>query len=224
MSHKLLIKKHKKTGLKYLCYTQQKDHNSYTGSGKYWVKHIKKHGIYIETQLIFETENYDEFKQKALNISQQLNVVLSNEWANLRDEDGIGGNTVSNKMWITDGTDELYIEKDNTIPLGWKRGRSKLKCKFSDIEFQKQMSKRSDRVKAGKSIKKAWDEGKFKRDHSKCGVKGNNNPSKRLEVRKKISEAQKQRSQQMVVCPHCGKTGKMSVGMNKNHFNNCKMK
>lgn len=191
MPHKLMIKTHKVTGLKYLCYTQKNDHVSYTGSGKYWKRHLEKYGKDIETELIFQTENYEELKNKALELSDELNVVESNEWANLRKEDGIGGDTVSNKMWITDDVDELYVEKDISIPLGWKKGRSPLKCKFKNKDFQKEMNSRVDVAGRGKHIQAAWDEGRVKRDHSKCGTKGDANPAKRPEVRKKISEAQK---------------------------------
>lgn len=51
------------------------------------------------------------------------------------------------------------------------------------------MSKRSDPKKRGEQIKKVWDEGRFIRDHSKCGTKGDKNPAKRLEVREKIGNA-----------------------------------
>ena len=69
------------------------------------------------------------------------------------------------------------------MPSGWRYGRSN--CVFNDPNKQSEFSGRSDRKKAGKSIKRAWDEGKFdKRDHSKCGTKGDQNPSKRPEVKK----------------------------------------
>ena len=43
----LYIKTHSKTGLKYLGYTQKKDPFSYTGSGTYWKRHLKKHGEFL---------------------------------------------------------------------------------------------------------------------------------------------------------------------------------
>lgn len=44
--------------------------------------------------------------------------------------------------------------------------------------------------KRGNAIKNAWNEGKFdKRDHSKCGTKGDDNPAKRPEVKQKIKES-----------------------------------
>ena len=124
----------------------------------------------------------------SIKSERSYNVVESVEWANCRIEEGQGGDTVSNKMWITNGAQSKYHNKDIEIPEGWYRGRHN--CIFNDSEKQKEFSSRVDRVKNGLGVKKAWDEGKFdKRDHSKCGTKGKDNPACRPEVRKKISEA-----------------------------------
>ena len=190
ITHKLMIKRHNITGLRYLCYTRRegKDYDEYTGSGKFWRKHLKKYGEDISTRLIYKTTNYEDFKAYAIKISIKLNIVESNEWANLKIEHGDGGDTVSNKRWITDGKVNKYILKTDELPSGWRYGRSN--CVFNDPNKQSEFSGRSDRKKAGKSIKRAWDEGKFdKRDHSKCGTKGDQNPSKRPEVKKKMSDS-----------------------------------
>lgn len=101
---------------------------------------------------------------------------------------GDGGSTTHNRMWINNKIENRYILKDDIIPEGWVRGRL---CKFNDPVFQKEMSSRSDRKKAAESTKRAWAEGRVNRDHSKCGSKGDKNPSKRKEVREKISNALK---------------------------------
>jgi hypothetical protein len=195
--HYLMIKTHNITGLKYLCYSKKKlEHlHSYTGSGKFWLKHIKEHGLDFSTEIIFQTEDYQEFKKFATSLSIELNVVESAAWANLKLEEGDGGDTVSNKMWITNETNDKYILKTEDVPEGWRKGRSK--CVFNDSEKQKQFSSKSDRVKAGESIKRAWDEGRFNRDHSKIGRFGDLNVAKRPEVRLKISEFAKNRSPEL---------------------------
>ena len=193
--HKLMIKTQIKTGLKYLCYTQTEgeQYDNYKGSGTLWKKHLKKHGDDISTELIYETEDKVEFKKVATQKSIDLNIVESDEWANLKIEEGDGGDTVSNRMWITNGFDNRYIYKTDAIPDGWSRGR---KCVFSDSSMQKEFASRADPVARGKRIKEAWDSGKFDhRDHTKCGVKGSDNPACRPEVKKKISEAAKRESQ-----------------------------
>lgn len=189
-THKLMIKTHKKTGLKYLCYTTSEGstYKNYKGSGKYWKRHLKKHGEDIDTELIFSTECYDEFVREAKAKSAEYDIVQSDEWANLREEDGNGGDTTSNRMWINDGVTDKYAYKTEPIPEGWSRGRSK--CVFNDVENQRKFGAMADIEKRGAGIKRAWDSGKFdKRDNSKLGRSGDDNVSKRPEVREKIKAA-----------------------------------
>ena len=187
MTYKLMVKTHNITGLKYLCKTERDNAYVYLGSGTYWKKHLKQHGKNISTQIIFETDDKVKFKQEGLYYSSLWNIVESKEWANFRPENGDGGDTVSKKFWITNGAKDQYNNIGEAIPLGWQKGRST--GAFSDREKQKELSSRVDRKKAGDSIKQAWAEGRFIRDHSKCGVRGEQNSSKRDEVRKKIGKS-----------------------------------
>ena len=189
MTLKLMIKKHNKTGLKYLCFTKTEgiEYDNYKGSGKHWLRHLKKHGSDISTTLIYETDSPIEFKEYAIQKSKEYNIIESKDWANIRIEDGAGGDTVSNKKWITNGSKDKYILKTEEIPGGWKKGRSN--CVFNNKENQSKFSKKSDRVKAGKATSQAWKEGRVKRDNSKCGIKGDLNPAKRPEVREKMKQA-----------------------------------
>ena len=43
-TYSLYVKTHQVTGLKYLGQTSKSDPHKYTGSGKYWLRHIKQHG------------------------------------------------------------------------------------------------------------------------------------------------------------------------------------
>lgn len=191
--HKLMIKTHNITGLRYLCYTRKKDHESYTGSGVDWLKHLLQHGFDFSTELVLETENFELFKAKAIELSMLYNVVESSEWANRKIEEGDGGDTVSNKKWITNGNEDRYLAIGLELPSGWRYGRSK--CIFNDADNQKQFASKADLLKRGSAIKKAWDEGRVTRDHSKCGTKGELNPAKRPEVREKIKAAALNRSE-----------------------------
>ena len=186
--HKLMIKTHRDTGLKYLCYTRRKDHDEYLGSGIAWLRHLKKYGANIITEVIFQSKDVEEFKRVAISKSKEFNVVESKEWANLKHEEGDGGDTVSNKMWITNGQIDKYILKTDLIPDGWRKGRTR--CIFHDVDKQVEFSKRVNFEARGLAIKKAWDDGKMDhRDHSKCGTSGEDNPSKRPEVREKIRQS-----------------------------------
>lgn len=82
-------------GLKYLGKTT-KDPFKYIGSGKIWLRHIKKHNLThkdIQTEIIFETTQVNELIKKGREISNEFNIVESPEWANLRPEEGDGGDT-----------------------------------------------------------------------------------------------------------------------------------
>ena len=188
MTHKLMIKTHNKTNLKYLCYTRSEGekYNSYKGSGTRWKKHLKKYGDEITTELIFETNDKEAFVKEARAKSIEFNVVESEDWANLKLEEGDGGDTVSNKVWITNDTTDKYINKDDEIPQGWRRGRCK--CVFNDRKKQIEFAARCDTKFRGKKIKEAWDSGKM--DHIKRNpLRGDKNPACRPEVKKKIGAA-----------------------------------
>jgi hypothetical protein len=218
--HKLMIKTHRKTGLKYLCYTQKEDHCSYTGSGIFWKKHLKQHGVDIVTEVIYETDSYDDFVRVAKEKSLQLNVVESTEWANLKLEEGDGGDTVSSKRWITNGSIDMYWDKDSDLLEGWWFGRTN--CRFNDSNFQRDMSSRSRLAQtpeiryqaAAKATETKRQRGSFP------NISGDLNPSKREDVKEKLKAAALKRPN--VVCPHCGKEGQSSPGMYRFHFNKCK--
>lgn len=84
-------------GFKYLGkFTTRKNRPNFTvydylGSGKIWKQHIKKHKLTakdIKTTVLFESDNIEEFKEKALYFSNKFQVQHSNEFANLVPEDG----------------------------------------------------------------------------------------------------------------------------------------
>lgn len=82
MVYKLMIKTHNKTGLKYLCVTKRSDWQKYTGSGTYWKSHLKKYGVDIKTELLYESNDYNDFIIQCLFYSDIFNVSLSDEFAN----------------------------------------------------------------------------------------------------------------------------------------------
>ena len=84
----LYHKQHKQTGLNYFGKTT-KDPQHYRGSGKYWLSHLKKHGNDIETLQVWKFTDIDECSKFALEFSFKHNIVESNNWANLRFENGL---------------------------------------------------------------------------------------------------------------------------------------
>lgn len=218
--HKLMIKTHNVTGLKYLCYTQKDDHNLYKGSGKYWKRHLKDHGDDITTELLYETEDYNNFIEYAIFKSKEFNIVESKDWANLRIEDGNGGDTVSHLKWITNGIEDIYYPKDKILPDGWRYGRTN--CKFNDPLFQKEMNKRVDRSKIDYTLVSQKSTATKRKNNSFRDISGDNNPSKNPGVKEKMCQAAKNRP--IIKCPYCGKEGQQSPGMYKFHFENCRNK
>lgn len=87
----LYKKTHNKTGLQYLGKTT-KDPHKYKGSGEHWIPHIKKHGYDVTTEILRECLTNEEVKHWGLHYSTLWNVVEDGNWANLKPEEGDGGN------------------------------------------------------------------------------------------------------------------------------------
>jgi hypothetical protein len=115
----LYVKTHNKTGLKYLGKTTSTDPHRYPGSGLYWTRHLKEHGYNYTTEIIKECQTKEELKEWGLYYSRLWNIVDSNEWANLKLENGDGGcekgikrseqwrNKLKNKTWSKKALENL---------------------------------------------------------------------------------------------------------------------
>ena len=70
--------------------------NCYIGSGRYWLEHLKYYGYKssdIKTWILHETVDEDELKNIGAYYSKLFNLVESEQWANLKTEEGDGGAT-----------------------------------------------------------------------------------------------------------------------------------
>jgi hypothetical protein len=114
-------------GLLYLGKTVQNPYK-YLGSGTIWLRSIKKHNYTIKdinTWILDKVQTKEELKSLGVYYSKLFNVVESDLWANLKDEEGSGGNTNKGKIIVNNGTIEKHIDKcdiDEYIKLGWRRG------------------------------------------------------------------------------------------------------
>jgi len=89
----LYAKQHRVTGLRYFGKTTR-DPYVYNGSGKYWTNHCNKHGWDIETTWVHAYEDINLCEKEALFFSKVYDIVESDDWANLKPENGINGGTV----------------------------------------------------------------------------------------------------------------------------------
>lgn len=185
---RLLIKTHNVTGLKYLCKCTTDGYLTYTGSGTRWLNHLKVHGKNLSTQILFECDDKELFSIVAGEYSRKLDVVRSQDFANLIPETGDGGPTIKGKIRITDGTKEKYVGAICDIPSGWRRGRAD-NNPWKNKEKQRELSDRQDRTtekyrlsrkEAGRKTKEVF---KLK---PPVGMPGDLNPAKRPEVRNRI--------------------------------------
>jgi len=86
----LYIKTHNKTGLKYFGKTI-KNPFKYRGSGLHWTRHLKAHGNDVTTEIVGLFTDEKECITAALEFSEAHNITLSEEWANLKPENGLDG-------------------------------------------------------------------------------------------------------------------------------------
>lgn len=109
----LYIKRHDKTGMMYLGKTNKPDPYKYAGSGKRWQNHYKKHGKeYIKT--VWVSERFTDIEaliEFSLFISEELDIVKSENFANIIPENGINGGGDCSQMH----TEEIRTKAKNTL-------------------------------------------------------------------------------------------------------------
>ena len=124
-TYRLMIKTHNKTGKKYLCMTSREDYDVYLGSGVYWLRHLKKHGKDIKTEVVYSDTDYSTFSEMCLHYSTLLNICISEEYANLVPEIGYGNDSDNNNLvlWWKYATEEnkrrVILKRNKSIKLYW---------------------------------------------------------------------------------------------------------
>lgn len=201
----------------------------YSGSGKYWTDHYRKHGQkYIETIwycLFYDRESVSEF---ALMCSEQWDIVNACDikgnkiWANFKYENGIeggsslgDGNGVFGKRWKWNEEKRLAnCEQRKNEP---KRILGPLK--------EEHLNKlRGPRKPYGSPKNPRENLGEIKCPH--CNTIGGVAIMKRWHFDNCIHNPnyeESNESRKITECPHCNKIGVLN-SMKRWHFDNCKMK
>lgn len=149
--------------MKYLGKTKQNPYK-YKGSGKYWLRHLKKYGNYVETKILFQSENNEDIKKMGLLYSNLWNITVSKNWANLVEESGTGGDTSNSPKYIKAKKEKQFSKhtKNKTYEEMYGVEKAKL-LKHSRSESNKNRGNRSQETKnkISETRKKLFKEGKL---------------------------------------------------------------
>ncbi len=109
----LYIKQHNQTGLKYFGKTTRANPFTYSGSGKYWLAHLRKHGADVTTIWCHLYLDEATLVEEAMSFSTTHNIVNDINhngrkiWANMIPENGLGGSTKG----INAGVKKIFTEE-----------------------------------------------------------------------------------------------------------------
>jgi hypothetical protein len=196
---RLMIKRHLITGLRYFCKSTVEKYERYKGSGRYWNRHIKKHGTkHVITEWASEPfTDPKDIEEFALLFSELHDVVKSELWANEKPENGLdGGGPGPDK----ETAKKLRVTFNDPV---WKATTGKLKAEKALAGFKKTtgdilwkatagLEMRKNQSKASKGKPKA----KSHADNIRKAqlANGGNGPATHTEeTRRKISERGKGR-------------------------------
>lgn len=143
----LYIKTHNKTGLKYFGKTSNdRDPEKYAGSGKYWLRHLRKHGKDLSTKILGVFDDPIKCSEFAIKFSRDNNIVESDEWANLREENGQDGAPVGHVGSQPSELSRKIVSKK--LKAIWKKNRDKI-IKAQKLSWTEERKKeQTDRLKS----------------------------------------------------------------------------
>lgn len=162
----LYIKQHSITG-KYYFGKTTKNPIDYMGSGKHWTNHIKFHGTkYVVTHWYHLFDDKKELAEFALNFSKEMNIVESDQWLNLKAENGLDGGSDPGFKWSEEAKAAI---RGRPSP---KKGKGKLK---------------PPRINKSVAYKGEGNPFYGKHHNESSKLYGDDNPARRPEVREKMS-------------------------------------
>jgi hypothetical protein len=175
----LYVKTHSVTGLKYFGKTIQKDPYKYSGSGVYWLAHLKSHGSDFTTEIVGTFESQEEATEFALDFSRRNDIVSSDKWANLVEEDAQGGGkrwTESQRLSISQRMmgHEVSVATREKMSLAARNISLETRERMAEAQRGKKASDETRRkLSAARMGHSVSDETREKIRSSKTGVKRN---------------------------------------------------
>lgn len=189
----LYVKQHTVTGKLYFGKTVR-DPLKYRGSGTVCNRHINVHGKeHVETLWCEPFDDQEECTRFALEFSEKMNIVKSDQWLNLIPENGLCGQIVGYKHSIE--------AKEKISEAG--RNRSP-EHKVAQIARQ---------TGSHHQKHKSYETGRKK--HKKFSEES------KLRLSRAVTLSKLGKKQAIVTCPHCEKTGGTNT-MHQWHFDHCK--
>ncbi len=186
----LYIKQHNITGLKYFGKTI-KDPHTYKGSGLHWRRHIKLHSNDVSTLWTKLFKSEEEISRFALTFSTENNIVNSDEWANMKPEDGLCGGNIKGINLGRKFTDEhkakLTVARNRRGPASAETRKKLSESKKGKPMSEEQKAKISERNKG----KPAWNKGKAASDSAKENMSASQSGDKNGMFGKTHSESAK---------------------------------
>jgi hypothetical protein len=216
----LYVKQHRVTKLKYFGKTTVSDPYKYNGSGLYWSKHLKIHGNDIDTIQVWSFNDTAQCQKFALQFSIENDILNSEEWANLKLENGLDGgfdgyrwynNGIKSKLSLTcpgDGWVLGRIQNHSTGGYKWyNNGKINLSTNIPPIGDEwvpGMLPKNLDSIKNGTHH---WQQPEHK---------------EKMKIRnQKELENGTHSSQVQWVCENCNRSGKGSLNFTRWHGKNC---
>ena len=188
--YKLYVKTHKVTGLKYLGYTSDPDPYQYLGSGKYWMRHLEKHGKDITTEILHECLSKEEIKARGLYYSELWDVVNATDvhgkkiWANLMPESANGGGyifTEDDRKLISKKSKEAWDKLSDEsrifrINAAKSAGNQPLIRERNNILSRESVQRPEVRSKISATSKETWTNPELRERHSTLQKEIQNRP------------------------------------------------
>jgi len=195
-----MIKTHKETGLKYLCKCENRDPYKYKGSGTYWKEHLRRFGNSIKditTKVLFETDDVNVFKEKALHYSKLWEVDTNPNFANYILEQGDGGDTsksIGYQNYIkSERFDKIRLESSERMKINNPMYRPEIASKVHNQTTYDKISKAlTGQKKSDSHVEKIKLQAEREKELRKLRILGDKNPTKRYEVRLKMKNKQKE--------------------------------